>query len=68
VQGDGIDDVLFLSRESRETQRNGIRFAGRYGAVLRRPGRTTLVLLDGADVAVGAHRLAAPGEKSVAVG
>ncbi len=62
VRGEGIDDTLFVSREGRAIERDGIRFSGRYGAVLRRPGRTTLVLLDGRCIASGGRELSEVGE------
>ena len=67
VTGDGIDDTHFLSRVSRETVFGDVRFSGRYGAVLRRPGKVTLVLVDGAELRWGSQRLADPGERVVEV-
>lgn len=62
VRGNGIDDTLFLGRERREVECGDVRFAGRYGAVLRRPGKTTLVLLDGTRITCGGSELAEVGE------
>lgn len=65
VQGDGIDDTLFLFREARQVECGNIRFVGRYGAVLRRPGKVTLVLLDGTSVSYGKDRLDKVGERDI---
>ena len=47
VVGAGIDDYLFFSRQPREFTAGPIRFAGRYGAVLRRAGGPQTVVIDG---------------------
>jgi len=46
VTGDGIDDYLFFSRQPRQFQEGAIRFAGRYGAVIRRGGKTHVERID----------------------
>ena len=48
VTGAGIDDYLFFSRQPRCFQEGPVKFAGRYGAVLRRGGKTQLEVIDGA--------------------
>jgi len=53
VTGSGIDDLIFLRRSRTESQAEGTAFDGRYGAVIRRPGSTQLVLLDGSRLAAG---------------
>ncbi len=65
VQGDGIDDTLFMGREVHQIEQGDIGFTGRYGAILRRPGRTTLVLLDGTSISFGSDRLNEVGERVV---
>jgi hypothetical protein len=65
VQGDGIDDTLFLFREPMGVASEDVRFAGRYGVVLRRPQGSTLVLLDGESLASGDHALETSGERVV---
>ena len=47
ISGTGIQDDLFLGREQRCHIEKGLEFSGRYGAVLRRPGLTTLALMAG---------------------
>ena len=47
VTGAGIDDYLFFSRQPRQFQEDSIQFAGRYGAVLRRGGKTHVETIDG---------------------
>lgn len=62
VQGEGIDDTLFLGRDVRQFEQGDSRFTGRYGAILRRPGKTTLVLLDGTFISSGSVSLDTVGE------
>jgi hypothetical protein len=47
VEGEGINDEIFLSRDFFRLEENGVRFAGRYGAILERPGQVQLTLLAG---------------------
>jgi hypothetical protein len=47
VEGEGIDDLVFLNREVFTYEMEGIRFQGRYGAVLRREASVQLYLLAG---------------------
>jgi hypothetical protein len=61
VQGEDMDDVIFLSRDAFDTEFNGVRFAGRYGAVLRRPGMLQLDLLAGETLVVDGIRIVSNG-------
>ena len=65
IQGEGVDDTLFLFRDPARAACGDVRFAGRYGAVLKRPRHTTLVLLDGETIACGAHAQESIGEKRI---
>ena len=47
ISGTGIQDDLFLGRAPLNYRGNGMEFTGRYGAVIRRPGQTTLALIAG---------------------
>ncbi len=47
IRGDRIEDIILSSRDRMAWQGRGACFDGRYGAVLVRPDRLTLVLLDG---------------------
>jgi len=47
IQGSGIDDHLFLGRETMIFSESGLTFTGRYGAVIRRPESQQLFLLAG---------------------
>ena len=64
IHGEGVDDTLFLFREPTRAACSDVQFTGRYGAVLKRPRQTTLVLLDGESIACGAHALESVGEKT----
>ncbi len=57
VTGEGIDDHLFFSRDPISVVVGRMAFTGRYGAILRRPGRITLLLLDGTLLAIDSHTL-----------
>lgn len=61
VTGDGIDDDLFLSRTSRQIRRGGLRFDGRYAAILRRPEVLHLTLLDGHTLETDGHSIESTG-------
>lgn len=63
VRAPGVDDTLFLARAEQEVAAaNGVRFHGRYGAVLRRAGgRTTLALLAGRSLAADGLRIESDG-------
>ncbi|MDD4059783.1 MAG: hypothetical protein PHW08_03645 [Kiritimatiellae bacterium] len=65
IQGEGVDDTLFLFRDPVHAACGDVRFAGRYGAVLKRPRHTTLVLLDGETIACGAHAQESIGERTI---
>jgi len=61
VKGDGIDDQLFLQREGISYEQSGIRFKGRYAAVLRRPASKQYFLLAGSLLEVDGLRLSSNG-------
>lgn len=63
VRGEGIDDTLFMGRENRQIVQGDIGFRGRHGAILRRSGRTTLLLLDGTSISFGCECLNTVGER-----
>ena len=65
IQGEGVDDTLFLFCDPARAACGDVRFAGRYGAVLKRPRHTTLVLLDGETIACGAAEQEAIGEMRI---
>jgi len=65
IQGEGVDDTLFLFRDPVRAACGDVRFAGRYGAVLKRPQHNTLVLLDGETIACGAAAQESIGEKRI---
>ena len=50
VKGEGIDDVIFLSREPQSVTENGVRFEGRYGMVIHRAAGTQITLLAGSAI------------------
>ena len=52
VEGEGIDDTIFLSRDFFTMNHDGVRFAGRYGTVVRRHGKLELSLLAGDTIEV----------------
>ena len=47
VKGEGIDDVIFLSRDSQKFAAGGVVFEGRYGTVIHRAAGMQLALLSG---------------------
>jgi len=47
IAGTGIQDDLFMGRETLHYSNEDMEFSGRYGVVLRRPGHTTLALISG---------------------
>jgi hypothetical protein len=53
VTGSAIDDLIFLGRETRHWQDDGVTFSGRYGSILRRPDGVTLALLAEGRLQVG---------------
>ena len=61
VMGEGIDDHVFLSRDDGEVLCDNIAFAGRYGAVLRRPDARTLALMSAGTLTQGADTLTSDG-------
>ena len=61
VEGEGIDDTIFLSRDFFTMNHDGIRFAGRYGTVVRRPGRLELSLLAGEVIEVDGVKIESSG-------
>jgi hypothetical protein len=61
VAGEGIDDHLFLSRESFAFASEGLRFEGRYGTVQRRRDGLRLFLLDGGILAAQGIRIESDG-------
>jgi hypothetical protein len=61
VSGEGIADALFFAREAIEYADGDLAFSGRYGAVLRRPGSTALILLDSGVLQQGEIRLESHG-------
>ena len=50
IRGDGIEDIIICSRESIKWEEEGVRFEGRYGALIQRPDQVTLILLDGMEL------------------
>jgi len=50
VWNEEIDDLLFFNWDGMDYAQEDVRFEGRYGAVLRRPGGTHYILLDGTHV------------------
>lgn len=65
VRGEGVDDIIFLSRDARSVEVDGVRFDGRYGAVLRRADRTIVLLFEGRGLRCGEHCVNARGETSL---
>jgi hypothetical protein len=61
VRAEGIDDVLLLARGGVSLTEQGVRFEGRYGAVLQHGAATTMILLDGSRLAVGGIEIQASG-------
>ena len=61
VKGEGIDDLIFLGRDTIVTEVGDVRFEGRYGAVLRRPDQLQLFLLAGASLEAGGFRITSDG-------
>jgi len=56
VEGDGIDDLIFSNRQELDLVEAGVKFQGRYGAVLKRGAAVQLALLAGS--AIEAHGIA----------
>jgi len=48
VEGEGINDLIFLAREAFSFTESGMQFEGRYGAIIKRVGSIQLALLEGA--------------------
>ena len=61
VTGDGLHDRLFFGRAPVQWEAGGLRFQGRYGAVLERPTETHLLLLGPGVLEWGGVRLESDG-------
>jgi len=61
VEGDGIQDDIFLSRDNFKLSKDGVDFEGRYGTVLRRVGRVELALLSGSLLSAEGARIESSG-------
>jgi hypothetical protein len=61
VEGDGIRDDIFLARAPFAFEQNGVRFQGRYGTVIHRPGQLQLSLLAGSLLEADGTRIESTG-------
>ena len=61
VEGTGISDDIFLSRDNFKINEGGVNFEGRYGTVIRRAGRVELALLSGSLLSTGGTRIESSG-------
>ena len=61
IEGEGIDDLVFSNRQKLDLAEAGVKFQGRYGAVLKRGAEVQLVLLEGSAIEAGGISLHSSG-------
>lgn len=61
VEGDGIDNLIFSSREVLSLTKAGVKFQGRYGAILKRGAEVQLALFSGSGIETHGVRLQSSG-------
>ena len=61
VEGDGINDLIFLTRDPLSFAEGGVSFEGRYGTVVRRATGTQLALLAGSVIEAEGLRIESSG-------